>query len=472
MATLAGAARTAGRTVPRMDQAAYLAAREICRALPSTGPPSSTVVEFSLRSQGIIDPPPHMVIANLPVGLEDEVLDQLGGRFRQILGHKEFSRVGIGVVIPTATPRLQRVLVALLENRVDLEPMPRRLAMGQQVSLRFRAASSHHGIQLVVTPPDGKTVTTPLAGEGLLSAPLACRRRGVYQVEVTGEGQFGPEVLANFPVYCDQDPPVRVTYAAVRPLGDDSEQLERELFEGTNRVRRKTRLPQLRREQRLTAVARKHSRDMRDNRFVGHVSPTTGRPIDRLRAAGVLHLVVRENVAQAYSTEEALRELLNSPAHRENILSRDVTEMGIGIVVDRRASTAVMLVTQLFMKPGKAYNPATAKQDVLAAIRRGRSKVGLGLLKVDATLDQLAGEYVLEVIAGGDRKAKADATLAAALRHLGNRFHRIDGLHVRVSVIDALEQAEEIKRKRYSSVGIGVGQVGEQVLIFLLLAGE
>jgi uncharacterized protein YkwD len=471
VASLARAAEAMGHLPPRPDRAAQLAAREIGLALPPSGPPPSVLVEFALRSFGIVDPPPHMVIANLPRGLEREVLDQLDIRFRQILKDKPFSRVGVALVEPRDTPGRRRVLVALLENRVDLEPTPRRLRRGQAIQLRFRTAPSHHSIRLVVTAPDGTIADPPLSQNGgRLAARLECSRRGIYQVEVTGEGQHGPEVLANFPIFCDQDPPREVRYGSIRPLTDKVELLEQELFEGTNRARRKRGLPALKESSSLAEVARRHSKDMRDNGFVGHVSPTTGRPIDRVRTAGIPHLVVRENVAQAYSTDEALRELLNSPAHRQNILGRDVTEMGVGVVVDRRASTAVMLVTQLFLKPAKPYDAATAPLEVLRSLRRARQKVGLPPLRSDPRLGKLAADHVRLLIAG--ERSEADRKLAAALRRLGGRFRRVDGLHVRLGAIEALERAEEIARARYSHVGIGVGRDREQVVIFLLLAGK
>jgi uncharacterized protein YkwD len=463
---LAAAAQQAERPAPRADVAAQRVAREICLALPPKGPPSSAVVEFALRSHGLVDPPPHMVIAHLPPGLESEVLGQLGQRFAQILRSKAFSRVGIAVERPAQSPKWNRVLVALLESRVRFQPVPRVLAMGASVPLSFTADSTHRDIRLVVTSPDGTSAARPVGRSGSsLTARLACERRGVYQLEVTAE------VLANFPVYCGQSPPSEVRYQPVQRLPERVEEMEQDLFAATNRVRDKHGLSRLRHNDALANVARAHSKDMMESGFVGHISPSTGRPVDRLRAAKVTHLVVRENVAQAYSTEEAMRELMNSPAHRENILSRDVTEVGIGIAVNREGPTPVLLVTQLFMRPGKPYNPATAEADVLAAIRRSRKQVGLGPLKVDEDLSRLATVYVRTLIEDDGKQVRADRALSAALGRLTGRFGRVDGLHVRVSVIDALEKAEEIQRKRYTNVGIGVGQLQGQVLIFLLLAG-
>jgi len=52
-----------------------------------------------------------------------------------------------------------------------------------------------------------------------------------------------------------------------------------------------------------------------------------GPSLDRLRAARVTHRGARERGAGLLA-REALRELMNSPAHRENILGHDVTEIG------------------------------------------------------------------------------------------------------------------------------------------------
>lgn len=471
MATLASSARAVGRPVPRADRASQLAARDICRSLPASGPPSSRLVEFAMRGYGIVDPPPHMVIAYMPAGMEREVLEQLDLRFRKILGNREFQRVGIGVAAPPGDPRRRRVLAALLEHRADFDPLPRQMRRGQRIPVRFRPAASHHSVRLVVTTPGGQTEKTEPSGGPVVTGTLVCRERGVYQVEVTGEGKYGPEVLANFPVHCDRSPPATLRYGVPRPLGDDIAAIERELMSATNRMREKAKLPRLAHSPKLAEVARRHSQDMRDNRFVGHVSPTTGRPVERLQAAGVLHVVVRENVAQAYSAEEAIRELMGSPAHRENILGTDVTHLGIGVALERSGATPVMLVTQLFTKPGKPYNPATARADVLKVLGASRRAAGVPPLKVDERLSRLAADYVRTLLAGGDRKGAADAALSTALRRLGGSYSRVDGLHVKLSVIEALGRAEEITRRRYSHVGIGVGRSGDQVVIFLLLAG-
>ena len=99
----------------------------------------------------------------------------------------------------------------------------------------------------------------------------------------------------------------------------------------------------------LADVAREHSRDMLDNGFVAHISPTTGAPMDRVRAAGLSPSRLLENVGTAGSVEEVHSGLMSSPGHRSAILDERVTHVGIGIAVAAPASGPVSLyATELF----------------------------------------------------------------------------------------------------------------------------
>ena len=245
-------------------------------------------------------------------------------------------------------------------------------------------------------------------------------------------------------------------------------QLERQVFERSNALRSRRGLEPLDYDAALARVARAHSEDMRDDDFVGHVSRRTGRPVDRLVRAGVVHLVVRENVARAYSPAEAVREFMNSPGHRDNLLSRDVTRIGVGVAVDRDGATPILLVTQLFVAPGTDYDPRTARADVLRSLQRSRARAGIAPLRTDDQLQKLAASY-LEALLSSAGKGAADAALGAALKQLGGRYSQVDGVHLRVAAIEAIESAEETRRKRHTHVGIAVTKREGQILVFLLL---
>ncbi|WP_336136214.1 CAP domain-containing protein [Natronomonas amylolytica] len=103
----------------------------------------------------------------------------------------------------------------------------------------------------------------------------------------------------------------------------------------------------------LAAVARNHSRDMRDRGFVNHTNPDGEDPEDRVRAAG-LDCLPGENIYQAprgalASSEAGLadhvvRSWMDSPGHRRTLLRERYTRQGVGVAVGDDA----VYVTQLF----------------------------------------------------------------------------------------------------------------------------
>jgi uncharacterized protein YkwD len=472
-ALLAAAATGAGRSVPTTDEAACKAARQIARGLLPSGPPPSPLVEFAMRSEGLVDPPPHLIVASALEGRERELLDQLATRLERILRQGSYLRAGIGVQTPQRIPDERRLVIALLESRVRFRALPRELRLGQRASLSFDVLSSHSPVRLIWAEPSGRIVSGPPAAPRHYSRELTCSERGVYQIEVTGDGQFGAEVLANFPVYCDQAAPRDVQYGAAPVVLGSESSLEREVFELTNKVRQAAGLPLFRNNDAVALVARSHSQDMRDAGFVGHVSPRTGSPADRLRRAKIVHLVARENVARAYSPAEALSELQKSPAHKANLMATDVDELGVGVMVDRSGASPVLLVTQNFIRSGTAYDASAGPGPAYRVVDQRRKTGGLPPLQRELELEKLAARYLQRALGLGggaaDPKA-ADAELSASLRTLGNRFQQVEGVLVKVSVVEGLAQASDLGKRGPTHIGIGVASHDGQAAIFLLLA--
>ena len=103
----------------------------------------------------------------------------------------------------------------------------------------------------------------------------------------------------------------------------------------------------------LAAVARNHSRDMRDRGFVNHTNPDGRDPQDRVDAAG-LDCAVGENIYQTprgalADSERALADhvvsaWLDSPGHRRTLLGEGYTRQGVGVAVGEDG----VYVTQVF----------------------------------------------------------------------------------------------------------------------------
>jgi len=115
--------------------------------------------------------------------------------------------------------------------------------------------------------------------------------------------------------------------------------LEDSIIDRMNQVRRSHGLHPLRANQRLRAASLFHSRDMGRRGYFEHdsISGTAfWRRIERFYPSrGFRSWTVGENLlwgTDTYDAAFAVREWMNSPPHRVNVLSRDWREVGIGAV--------------------------------------------------------------------------------------------------------------------------------------------
>lgn len=113
-----------------------------------------------------------------------------------------------------------------------------------------------------------------------------------------------------------------------------------------NVEREKNGLPALLFNKKISDVARVKSKDMADNNYFSHNSPTYGMAGDMLLKFGVTWSAWGENIASGQKTpEEVVTAWMNSPGHRANILSPDFIYIGVGYCTDSNGKT---YWTQLF----------------------------------------------------------------------------------------------------------------------------
>lgn len=84
-------------------------------------------------------------------------------------------------------------------------------------------------------------------------------------------------------------------------------------------------------DEKLLGIARSHSEDMFKRGYFSHYSPEGASVADRAAKAGIDYLIIGENLAFAPTLDAAHKGLMNSPGHRENILSGDYGKIGIGV---------------------------------------------------------------------------------------------------------------------------------------------
>jgi len=123
---------------------------------------------------------------------------------------------------------------------------------------------------------------------------------------------------------------------------------ERELIELVNAERAKEKLPPLKPNVKLLAAARGHALNMARQNKAAHVLDDKS-PVDRVKEAGYAYRLIGENWAYGQKTNAAaMKQWMESPPHRANILKKEYTEIGVGIAHNGKG---VPYYCQLFGTP-------------------------------------------------------------------------------------------------------------------------
>ncbi len=120
-------------------------------------------------------------------------------------------------------------------------------------------------------------------------------------------------------------------------LPSDASLPEQQLLAAINQVRwEQGRLPPLKANTALERAARSHSQNMAENDFFGHKGADGSSPWDRIDAAAYGNwYVLAENIAAGYEApEQVVKAWMDSPRHRDNLLSQDLYEAGLGLAVE------------------------------------------------------------------------------------------------------------------------------------------
>jgi uncharacterized protein YkwD len=105
-----------------------------------------------------------------------------------------------------------------------------------------------------------------------------------------------------------------------------------EIFDITNVLRLRHNLKPLKWDENTAKVAYGHSKDMAENNDFSHTSKKFGDLSERLKTAKVAYQAAGENIAANYSDGPAVVEgWLNSKGHRESLLNKDFSHLGVGV---------------------------------------------------------------------------------------------------------------------------------------------
>ena len=467
------------------DPALSRLVRGLARATPTRNDMPPELVDGLLTWHGVVDPPPQVLVVEIDPDPDEcwnrlspsceEPLRALADVARSLLATPGNWKIGVGIAQGPGGGT--RMMVGAVDRAFEMEPFDVVVPNGKSSSLRGKVVSGRSDPEVHIVDTLGRWRKVPIAlgDDGTLSTTVSCSSTpGVYKIEVFATGSHGPEVVANFPMYCGVKRPAEIRYTLERVGADVSPTVvEEENFKELNNARRAAGLAPLQWDEKAAQVARSHSADMVRNNFVGHVSPTTGDATRRLTTAKIDSAIVRENVARGYGPRSIHLSLMNSPGHRANVLADDVTHVGIGAVYGPRegdgpnAPRPVLLTQNYFSRAGgdapKDFVPAF--RDMIDEALRAQ---GGGKVRWDDRLSAVA-QSEAEAIAKG-RRGRSEQQLRDAVFGLGYQSmvqHQVESASFRS--LSGLELWSS-SGKRYVGYGIARGRDGRSFVLIVYLA--
>ncbi len=383
--------------------------------------------------------------------------------------------VGVGEVFTPARKTKRHIGVVATHLPALLEPLPRRVEPGDSWRLRGRLLAEFRGLKALVTLPDGSNQTLEVSRQGRrfdVRVPVG-NTVGRLAVQLVGEGPRGPGKLLQ--VEAEVGRPLPTSYVARLPPSEDAitnaTQAAKLGFRLLNEDRARHGLPALTWDTKLAEVAEDHSRDMRDNHFFSHRSPSTGMHPARLARAGYRATTSAENLALNVSIHEAESGLMHSLGHRRNILHKRVTHVGVGVVgEEREGGQKRWWLTQLFARPVEDLDTAAAAGRVLDAITQARAGAGRPALTQDSGLNDVAAEAAASAV-DGDLNGVTGRALRTA-RERGLLKGRLRAWAATTPDLDQLELPAMVRGQRARRVGVGVTQAESGLIALVLLVGQ
>ncbi|MCB9739669.1 MAG: CAP domain-containing protein [Deltaproteobacteria bacterium] len=401
------------------------AAREMVFQYTELGrEPPSDVRDFLIRGAGAIaaDTTFQHATSNSDAGA---VLERtLRAAVREPLDGDGPLVVGVGEVFVPGTPPTRHIGVVATRLAIALEPTPRTVAPGATLMLRGRLLAAFTGLDALAMGPDGelrKGTVRRNGRDGVQVLVAAGSRAGPLDVQLVGVGPRGPGKLVQLRVEVSDVPAESALsdqQTFVLPPDEsglaDAKDAAALAWKLLNDDREAYGLARLAWDPQLAEVAEGHSRDMRDAGFFSHRSPTTGLHADRLARAGYRTTTSAENLALNVSLAEAERGLMHSLGHRRNLLGRDFTHGGVGVVgEEREGGGRRWWVTQLFARPVRRLDPSAEVRLLRDRIDSARRERALPALVGEAGLDGLAERYA-GVVATSGVDGVGDQVLEAA----------------------------------------------------------
>jgi len=122
---------------------------------------------------------------------------------------------------------------------------------------------------------------------------------------------------------------------------------EKIILELVNNARKNAGAGELEFDPVLCRIARDKAKDMVENNYFSHQSPTYGSPFEMMRSYGISFKAAGENIAGNQTMQGAFNAWMSSSGHRKNILNENYNATGIGVYT---SPVYGKIVVQLFIR--------------------------------------------------------------------------------------------------------------------------
>jgi uncharacterized protein YkwD len=482
MNELAAQATRAGRPPPELDPRVCAVAETFLGwDSAAQGNPRFGVLQFVANYFGLptlVMPPVVANLGPLPGSPASEFSNeqQIAEKLVQAIGsaalNAERPRVGLAIqrTRKGMTEVVFRVSATLADVPVDLDPLPRRLDLGQQATLSGRLAGSLVNPKVFLSDATGQLSTPEQPPGKAFRADVKCGDRpGRIQIEIRGERDGEPTMAATFPVACGQDLATAVAIAP-EPWPTDPPAVEKKILDLVNEERVAAGLKPLTLDPAVSGVARSIAADIAASGG-GQAGGDVG---ERLKKEGIASPLVLQSAAAERTYERAHGRLLTSATNRANLMNPDVTNAGVGVVEkkDPEGRTTVF-VTEIFIKELPKADVAGMRQQLRDAVAQKRKDARTNPLADDPALDDVAQRFAEALAqAGGTVPKEQQSALTAPLTKGFRTVTMVSG--AKQEPLDFAEEPQTTAPGRSLGVGVAVGKhpvLGRNAAYVVLMVG-
>ncbi|MEO7904241.1 MAG: CAP domain-containing protein [Candidatus Saccharimonadales bacterium] len=161
-----------------------------------------------------------------------------------------------------------------------------------------------------------------------------------------------------------------------RVLGEQQAISTIDLLADTNTERAKADLPPLQTDDRLTQAAYLKAQDMLDKQYLAHKAPDGTTPWYWFGRTGYNYAYAGENLAKNFATAKAATVAwMASPAHRENIMDTQYTNVGFAVVDGMLDGKMTSLIVAMYAEPAGNSIASVGADTAVAGLRSSALRV-------------------------------------------------------------------------------------------------